>query len=225
MQADFGGNIIRGDQPTDDVQTGMSTGAGVLILTRVWWWDSLTWALSYLPCGKFASRLAPALATRLRLAKSTAPDVHLHAYSPMEVDAMAGRLPLEEVFAELSSEPIGSASIAQTYTARLRSGRDVVVKVQRPGVRDSIERDLDILTRLADRVPAMARRPYSLLHADLHRDNVIGTYLHGPVLARNPHIADLLLKLVLDVNALPPVDDRWYDALRGERIAAATQAV
>jgi lipid II isoglutaminyl synthase (glutamine-hydrolysing) len=54
---------------------------------------------------------------------------------------------------------------------------------------------------------------------------VFGTYLHGPVLARNPHIADLLLKLVLDVNALPPVDDRWYDALRGERIAAATQAV
>lgn len=31
----------------------------------------------------------------------------------------------------------------------------------------------DALVRLADRIPAMARRPYSLLHADLHRDNVI----------------------------------------------------
>ncbi|GDY75825.1 hypothetical protein SAV31267_053100 [Streptomyces avermitilis] len=31
----------------------------------------------------------------------------------------------------------------------------------------------DALTRLAGRVPAMARRPYSLLHTDLHRDNVI----------------------------------------------------
>ncbi|KAB8160230.1 glutamine amidotransferase [Streptomyces sp. 3MP-14] len=51
---------------------------------------------------------------------------------------------------------------------------------------------------------------------------VFGTYMHGPVLARNPHIADLLLKLTLDVNALPPVDDRWYEALRAERIAAAT---
>ncbi|MDT0446331.1 type 1 glutamine amidotransferase [Streptomyces johnsoniae] len=53
---------------------------------------------------------------------------------------------------------------------------------------------------------------------------VFGTYMHGPVLARNPQIADLLLKLTLDVNALPPVDDRWYEALRAERIAAATQA-
>jgi CobQ-like glutamine amidotransferase family enzyme len=53
---------------------------------------------------------------------------------------------------------------------------------------------------------------------------VFGTYMHGPVLARNPHLADLLLKLTLDVNALPPVDDRWYEALRAERIAAATQA-
>lgn len=53
-------------------------------------------------------------------------------------------------------------------------------------------------------------------------DTVFGTYMHGPVLARNPLIADLLLKLALDVNALPPVDDRWYEALRNERIAAAT---
>ncbi|MBW1598084.1 type 1 glutamine amidotransferase [Streptomyces sp. JJ38] len=54
-------------------------------------------------------------------------------------------------------------------------------------------------------------------------DTVFGTYMHGPVLARNPQIADLLVKLALDVNALPPVDDRWYEALRAERIAAATQ--
>jgi aminoglycoside phosphotransferase (APT) family kinase protein len=40
----------------------------------------------------------------------------------------------------------------------------------------------DVLTRLAERVPAMARRPYSLLHADLHRDNVIVSYLGDPPL-------------------------------------------
>ena len=55
-------------------------------------------------------------------------------------------------------------------------------------------------------------------------DTIFGTYMHGPVLARNPHIADLLIRLALDVNALTPVDDRWYDALRAERIAAATAA-
>ncbi|WP_460062850.1 type 1 glutamine amidotransferase [Streptomyces sp. YKOK-I1] len=56
-----------------------------------------------------------------------------------------------------------------------------------------------------------------------YNDTVFGTYMHGPVLARNPLIADLLLKLALDVNALPPTDDRWYEALRGERIASAQQ--
>lgn len=54
-------------------------------------------------------------------------------------------------------------------------------------------------------------------------DTVFGTYMHGPVLARNPQIADLLIKLSLDVNALLPTDDRWYEALRDERIAAAIQ--
>ncbi|WP_069817022.1 type 1 glutamine amidotransferase [Streptomyces sp. TP-A0874] len=54
--------------------------------------------------------------------------------------------------------------------------------------------------------------------------NVFGTYMHGPVLARNPLIADLLLKLALEVDTLPPTDDRWYEALREERIAAATQS-
>lgn len=50
--------------------------------------------------------------------------------------------------------------------------------------------------------------------------NVFGTYLHGPVLARNPHLADLLLKRAWGSGDLPPVDDRWYEALRAERIAA-----
>jgi CobQ-like glutamine amidotransferase family enzyme len=55
------------------------------------------------------------------------------------------------------------------------------------------------------------------------RDTVFGTYLHGPVMARNPAVADMLIKLALDVGALPPVDNTWYDALREERIAATTQ--
>ncbi|WP_051828067.1 aminoglycoside phosphotransferase family protein [Streptomyces bicolor] len=40
----------------------------------------------------------------------------------------------------------------------------------------------DALIRLAERVPAMARRPYSLLHADLHRDNLIVSYGGDPPL-------------------------------------------
>jgi FO synthase len=44
----------------------------------------------------------------LRLAKQVAPDIHLHAYSPMEVDHLAGDLPLDEVFARLKDAGLGS---------------------------------------------------------------------------------------------------------------------
>jgi FO synthase len=44
----------------------------------------------------------------LRVAKDEEPDIHLHAYSPMEVDAMAGDLPLAEVFERLRAAGLGS---------------------------------------------------------------------------------------------------------------------
>jgi FO synthase len=44
----------------------------------------------------------------LRLAKEVAPEIHLHAYSPMEVDHLAGDRPLDEVFARLKEAGLGS---------------------------------------------------------------------------------------------------------------------
>ena len=44
----------------------------------------------------------------LRVAKEVAPDIHLHAYSPMEVDHLAGDLPLDEAFARLKDAGLGS---------------------------------------------------------------------------------------------------------------------
>lgn len=62
---------------------------------------------------------------------------------------------------------------------------------------------------------------------DAHTDGfvvgrVLGTYLHGPVLARNPDLADLLLSWV--VGPLAPLDDSEALGLREERLAAATPA-
>ena len=50
---------------------------------------------------------------------------------------------------------------------------------------------------------------------------VVGTYLHGPVLARNPRLADLLLGWVVGADALGPLDDSEVDDLRTERLRAA----
>ncbi len=60
----------------------------------------------------------------------------------------------EEVFAELFSEPLAAASIAQVHRARLHEGDEVVVKVRRPGIRLIVEADLRLLQRLAKIVEA-----------------------------------------------------------------------
>jgi len=56
---------------------------------------------------------------------------------------------VEDAFAEFDDVPLASASIAQVHHARLPDGRAVAVKIQRPGIVPVVERDLDIVRRLA----------------------------------------------------------------------------
>lgn len=56
---------------------------------------------------------------------------------------------IEEVFSEFDWVPLGSASIAQAHAARLTDGREVVVKVRRPGLEGQVEKDLAISLWLA----------------------------------------------------------------------------
>ncbi len=53
--------------------------------------------------------------------------------------------PIDSVFAEINPEPLASASIAQVYAARLLTGEDVVIKVQKPGVENILLTDLNFL--------------------------------------------------------------------------------
>jgi lipid II isoglutaminyl synthase (glutamine-hydrolysing) len=57
-----------------------------------------------------------------------------------------------------------------------------------------------------------------------HGDRIAGTYLHGPVLARNPALADLVLGWVDGDSAPSPVDDGWHNKLRTERLTAVGAA-
>lgn len=52
--------------------------------------------------------------------------------------------------------------------------------------------------------------------------HIVGSYLHGPALARNPQIADLLLSWAVGCHPsqLAPIDDQWTAKLRQERFAA-----
>ena len=58
--------------------------------------------------------------------------------------------PVDEIFGEFSREPLASASIAQVHAARLKDGREVVVKVVRPGIEKVIRRDVSLLRLIAD---------------------------------------------------------------------------
>ena len=56
--------------------------------------------------------------------------------------------PISEVFSEFDDVTLGSASIGQVHRARLLTGEEVVVKVQRPGVREKVRSDLALLHEL-----------------------------------------------------------------------------
>ncbi|QQR57085.1 MAG: AarF/ABC1/UbiB kinase family protein [Candidatus Melainabacteria bacterium] len=57
---------------------------------------------------------------------------------------------ISKAFLEFDSEPVAAASLGQIHRAVLRDGRVVAVKVQRPGIRESIFEDLEILEEIAN---------------------------------------------------------------------------
>lgn len=61
---------------------------------------------------------------------------------------------LSRAFPEFDEEPMAAASLGQVHRATLRDGRQVVVKVQRPGIRAQIAEDIDVLSGLAETLDA-----------------------------------------------------------------------
>ena len=71
------------------------------------------------------------------------------AWPEIEAVLVAEYGAVENVFDRFDREPMAAASVAQVHSARLLSGEEVVVKVRRPGVTTQVNRDLDIIRRLA----------------------------------------------------------------------------
>lgn len=58
-------------------------------------------------------------------------------------------MPIDKVFVEFVDKPVAAASIAQVHRARLLDGSEVIVKVQRPGIKERIEKDIEIMRNVA----------------------------------------------------------------------------
>ena len=109
-------------------------------------------------CGGMFVKLGQVLSTRTDLVSpDAARELSLlqdHVRPAKEADVIALLeeeldRPLEEVFASFDWRPVAAASIGQVYRATLPDGRAVVVKVQRPGIDESVQVDLSVLDELS----------------------------------------------------------------------------
>ncbi|HKO60986.1 MAG TPA: AarF/ABC1/UbiB kinase family protein [Pyrinomonadaceae bacterium] len=130
---------------------GSDKKAARLEKQAVWLRDSL------IDLGPTFIKIGQALGTRADLLPlayvkelSTLQD-QVPAYSTSDafarIEAELGR-PVHECFVEIDSEPIASASLGQVYRARLASGEEVAVKVQRPHLDEIISFDIAVLYRI-----------------------------------------------------------------------------
>ena len=118
-------------------------------------------------CGVAFIKLGQMASTRVDLLPQDLRDELAQLQSHVQPDspeAMRAQLeaefdrPIDAIFSEFDWNPIGSASIAQAYTARLTTGEDVVVKIQRPDIDDVVERDSAVVMHLEPRPNAAHRR-------------------------------------------------------------------
>ena len=115
--------------------------------------------LAFTELGTTFIKLGQVLSTRPDLVGPELADelAHLQTRVPADppdvvratIEAEFGR-PVSQVFARFDETPLASASIAQVHVAKLHSGEEVVVKIQRAGIEAKIRADLDILAGLAE---------------------------------------------------------------------------
>ncbi len=79
-----------------------------------------------------------------------------------------------QVYAELSPRPIAAASLGQVYKGKLKTGETVAVKVQRPGVLETVSIDLFVIRRVTFTIAIVSMGLYHLFQ-DQHGSEFSGT--------------------------------------------------
>jgi predicted unusual protein kinase regulating ubiquinone biosynthesis (AarF/ABC1/UbiB family) len=98
------------------------------------------------------------------------------AYEEVDAIVMAELgIRISKAFSRFDVEPVAAASLGQVHRAALRDGRPVVVKVQRPGIRQQIAEDFEVLEQIAgflDGHTAIGRRHRFLVTLDEFRQTI-----------------------------------------------------
>jgi ubiquinone biosynthesis protein len=139
------------------------------------------------------------------------PDVYIEELSRLvdevapvpfaEIDAVIRADLGENVFASIDPEPLATASIAQTHRALLKNGRDVVLKVRRPGVVEQVELDLALL-RSSARLIAGHSETAQLLQLEALADELEVHLLAELDFLEEAHNTELVQRLVADFEQL-----------------------
>ena len=118
------------------------------------------------------------------------------------------RQPIEAVFSSFDVEPIASASVAQVHFATLKDGREVAVKVLRPGMLTVIDDDLAILHTLARWVERLSVDGMRLRPRDVVAE--FDTYLHDELdLVREAANAAQLRRNMADLPLILVPEMHW----------------
>jgi ubiquinone biosynthesis protein len=113
---------------------------------------------------------------------------------------IAGELPAD-VFVRVDPQPLATASIAQIHGALLTSGREVIVKVRRPGIEEQVEVDLALLRSTANLLEARSERA-QLLQARALADE-LEVHLRGELdFVEEASNAELVARLLEDYDDL-----------------------
>lgn len=133
---------VRGDQPREKIQ---------LLAARCLTAFFRNLGATFIKIGQVLSSrpdvLPPYMIAELQKLQDQVPPFRFEeAVATIESDL--GR-PIDEVFDQFEAEPIAAASVAQVHEAHLNDGTHVAVKVQRPNIAATMERDLTIIRALA----------------------------------------------------------------------------